>query len=210
MNIENTKNIKPLIFTKKINNKYKVVPLSITTNTSGPIRHFPPATKEWFNSIYAFNNNTIKNLSIADKNIVKLIKSYFNLYFSKEVLKSKHLATRFRRLSVNKIFVSKAELKHTSSKVVITLYVYNEERRVLISKLKRLEAILFPFSTSLQDQMINKNKLLSLEEKLDIIKSQEKNASLINWLQVLKSYIIEQIKLEENSLFLTKRTILIK
>jgi hypothetical protein len=84
-------------------------------------------------------------------------------------------------------------LKHTSSKVVITLYVYNEERRVLIRKLKRLETILFPFSTTfnkdtslslsnqvLQNKMRNNNKLLSLEEKLNIIKSQEDNVSLIN------------------------------
>jgi len=223
MNIKNIQNIKPLIFTKKINNKYKVVPLSLTTNTSGPTRHFPPAIKEWFNSIYAFNSNTVKNLGIADKNLIKLIKSYFNLFFSKEVLKSKRLATRFRRLSVNKIFISKAELKHTSSKVVINLYVYNEERRVLIRKLKRLEAILFPSSTTfnkdnylslsnqvLQNQTRNNNKLLSLEEKLSIIKSQEDNVSLINWLQVLKSYIIEEVNLEETRLFLSKRTKLIQ
>jgi len=223
MNIKNIQNIKPLIYTKKMNNKYKVVPFSKTTNTSGPTRHFPPAIKEWFNSIYAFNSNTIKNLSMADKNLVKLIKSYFNLYFSKEILKTKRLATRFRRLSVNKIFISKAELKHTNSKVIITLYVYNEERRVLIRKLKRLEAILFPFSTAfskdrssqlshqvLQNQIRNKNKLLSLEEKLGIIKSQEDNISLINWLQGLKSYIIEKIQLEETGLFLIKRTKLIK
>jgi hypothetical protein len=112
--------------------------------------------------------------------LVKLIKSYFNLYFNKEVIKSKRLATRFRRLSVNKIFISKAELKHTSSKVVITLCVYNEERRVLIRKLKRLEAILFPFSTTLQNKIRNENKPLSLEEKLGIIKNQEENVSLIS------------------------------
>jgi hypothetical protein len=46
MNNEYTQNIKPFIFIKKINNKYKVIPLNITTNTSGPTRHFSPATKE--------------------------------------------------------------------------------------------------------------------------------------------------------------------
>ena len=146
MNNEHTQNIKPFIFTKKINNKYKVIPLNIITNTSGPIRHFPPATKEWFNSIYVFNKNSIKNLSIADKNLIRLIKSYFNFYFNNSILKSKRITTRFRRLAVNKIFISKAELKHTNSKVVITLYIYNEERRILIRKIKRLEAILFPIS----------------------------------------------------------------
>ena len=38
--------ISPYIFTKKFNNKHKVIPLNLTINTSGPVKHFPPATKE--------------------------------------------------------------------------------------------------------------------------------------------------------------------
>jgi hypothetical protein len=83
-------------------------------------------------------------------------------------------------LAINKIFISKAELKHTTRKVVITLYVYNEERRILASRIKRLEALLFPSSNLLSSiRRENKNKLLSLEEKLHIIKNQEENISLI-------------------------------
>jgi hypothetical protein len=174
------KNIKPFIFTKKINNKYKVIPLNIITNTSGPARHFPSTTREWLNSIYAFNNNSIQNLSIADRISIKIIKSYFNLYFNKEILKSKRLVTRFRRLAVNKIFISKAELKHTSSKVIITLYAYNEERRVLVNRIRRLEAILFPFNYNAMQSQIKNDKSLSIEEKLSIIKTQEINNSFIN------------------------------
>lgn len=198
MNNENIDKFKPLIFTKKVNDKYKVVPLNITNNTLGPTRHFPPATKEWFNSIYSYNNNSIKNLSIADKNLTRLIKSYFNLYFSKKILKSKRIATRFRRLFMNKIFISKAELKHTTSKVFITLHVYNQERRILIRKLNRMEALLFPSKE-------NKNKLLSLEERLHIIKNQEDNIPLITWLEELKSYILEEIKLEKDTLRITSK-----
>jgi hypothetical protein len=73
---------------------------------------------------------------------------------------------------MNKIFISKAELKHTTSKVFITLHVYNQERRILIRKLNRMEALLFPSKE-------NKNKLLSLEERLHIIKNQEDNIPLI-------------------------------
>lgn len=215
MNNKHTQNIKPFIFTKKINDKYKVIPLNITTNTSGPTRHFPPATKEWFNSIYAFNSNSIKNLSIADKNLIRLIKSYFNLYFNNSILKSKRIATRFRRLAVKKIFISKAELKHTNSKVVVTLYVYNEERRILIRKIKRLEAILFPLSINSgflikQEKNSNGNKILSIKDKLNIIKTQEDTVSLMSWLHGLKSYLIEQIKLEENNLLITKKTKLLR
>jgi len=205
MNKKNIQGVKPFIFTKKINNKYKVIPLNITTNTSGPIRYFPYATKEWFNSVYAFNVNSIKNLSVADKNLIKLIKSYFNFYFCKKVLKFKHLAIRFRRLAINKIFISKAELKHTSSKVIITLYIYNEERRVLIRKIKRLEAVLFPLYSKVIESRMS-NKPLSIEEKLNMIKIQENNFSLINWLYELKSHVLQQIKLEENNILLAKKT----
>jgi len=63
--------------------------------------------------------------------------------------------------------------------------VYNEERRILIRKIKRLEAILFPLSINSsfllkQDKSSNKNKLLSIKEKLNIIKSQEDTVSLMS------------------------------
>ena len=177
MNNKHIEYTKPLIFTKKINNKYKFIPLNVATNTHGPIRHFPPAIKEWSNSIYVFNSNSANNLSIADKNLIKLIKSYFNLYFNGILFKSKRIATRFRRLAVNKIFISKAELKHYSSKIIIILYVYNEEKRILINKIKRLEAILFPPTTLVKN---NESKLFSIRDKLDMIKNQKENLSLLD------------------------------
>lgn len=49
-NASNTEIISPLqlptIFIKKINNKHKIIPLSITQNTLGSTKHFPPATQE--------------------------------------------------------------------------------------------------------------------------------------------------------------------
>jgi hypothetical protein len=143
-NNESIQNNSPLIFTKKINNKHKVIPLNLTINTSGPVKHFPPATREWFNSVYYYNNNAIKNLTIADKNLSRLVKSYFNFYFSDKILKTKRIAMRFRRLALKKIFVSKAEVKHTNSKVIITLYVYNAEKKYLNRKIKKLTSIIFP------------------------------------------------------------------
>jgi hypothetical protein len=46
MNNNNMRNIKPLIFMKKIKDKYKVIPLNKITNTLGFTRYFPPAIKE--------------------------------------------------------------------------------------------------------------------------------------------------------------------
>jgi hypothetical protein len=74
---------------------------------------------------------------------MKLVKSYFNLYITKflyyEEKKSKKLPIRFRRLSVKRIFVGKGDLKHTSSKVIITLYVYNyEKKKFLVEEVKEI------------------------------------------------------------------------
>lgn len=193
------KSIQPLIFKKKLKDNWKIISLNTISSTLGIIRYFPPATQEWFNSIYAFNQNYIKGITILDKNLSKLIKSYFNLYFTNEFLFNKGIITRFKRLTLNKVFVSKAELKHTSNKVIITLYVYNEELRILFQKIKIVENILFS-SLCKKNIMQEKNKILSLKDKLNLIKLQTENVSLINILERLKSLVSEKIKLEGNTL----------
>jgi Mitochondrial ribosomal protein (VAR1) len=190
-NNQKTEMLKPLIFNKKINHKPIVRPLSIITNTIGPVRFFPAATKEWFNSVYAYNQNSVKNLSIADKTLSSLVKSYFNLYFNKKVLKSNKIATRFRRLSLKKILISKAELKHTSSKVTVTLYTYNAEKTFLSLKLKNLIKAYFTSKS--------KNINPSLINLLHDINVYKKGVSLINYLEELKSLLKLNIDLKVDS-----------
>ena len=127
------------IFIQKLN-KAKAIKLENEGNDLGLTRHYPPASKEWFNSIYAYNKNTSKLLPVADKVIFNLIKSYFNLYSRKleRKIKSGHLRMRLRRLSTNRILVSRAELKHTSDKVIVTLYVYNRQSKYYINKIRKL------------------------------------------------------------------------
>src|SRR5436305_3503102 len=45
---------------------------------------------------------------------------------------------RFRKISILKIFVSKAEVKHTNTKAIITIYVYNRQKIYLINKLNNI------------------------------------------------------------------------
>lgn len=191
--------IKPFIFIKNLNDNYKKIPYNKITSTLGPTRYFPPATQEWYNSIYTYDKNFIKNISIADKNLSKLIKSYFNLFFSSKLSHNKRINTRLRRLVINKIFISKAELKHTSSKIIITLYMYNEEKRILASKIKRLETILFA-STKNYFNECNKSRLLSIKEKLNIIKYEKENASFKSLLDKLRFSIVREIELEKDIL----------
>lgn len=115
-------------------------------NYGGKTRHYPPANKEWFNSIYAYNKDTIKVLPSTDKTLNKLIKGYFDLYSSglrKKVKKTRSRRYRVRRarLSTNRILVSRAESKHTSDKVIVTVYVYNSEKKYYFNKLKKIPAI---------------------------------------------------------------------
>ena len=45
-NNQNIEILKPLIFSQKVNLRHKIIPLDVISNTIGPIRFFPPATKE--------------------------------------------------------------------------------------------------------------------------------------------------------------------
>ena len=126
----------PVIFNKK-KNKTVYKPLQHVTNDIGITRHQPPAAQEWFNSVYNYNKNQIKTLPILDKNLMNLLKSYFNMQVNHKILNIKRRVSRFRRISHTKIFVGKGELKHTNSKVIITLYVYNVEKKYLITQLKK-------------------------------------------------------------------------
>lgn len=107
----------------------------------GEIKHYPAATKEWFNGIYAFNKNTIKSLPSADVYVAKLIKSYFNLFSWKFEAKARLYVERFkiRRLKMNRIILGKPEFKHTNDKVTITLYIYNQELAEYKKKLNNMK-----------------------------------------------------------------------
>lgn len=130
------------IFNKYRNNKFKSVPLYERLDDIGNTRYFPPTIKEWKNIIYAFNSNNIKNLPVYNIDINSLIKTYFNLYFKNKIFKGKFESNNSNRLSINKIFVSKAEIKHTNSKAVITVYAYNREKLILLNKIDTLKNLI--------------------------------------------------------------------
>nr|YP_005351166.1 ribosomal protein subunit 3 [Peltigera malacea]AEK48294.1 ribosomal protein subunit 3 [Peltigera malacea] len=134
------------IFNLKLNNSNffvtKKEKIDNKSNDRGQTRHYPPANREWFNSIYAYNKNTSKLLHVADKAILILIKSYFNLYSADlEKTKKTRRTRRFRRLSVNRILISRAELKHTSDKVIITIYIYNRHLKYYLNKIKTIATL---------------------------------------------------------------------
>jgi hypothetical protein len=73
--------------------------------------------------VYAYNLKETILLPAIDKIVIRLVKSYFNAYFLSNGAKD---STPTPKLSVrNKTYVSKPEIKHTNSKVIITIYKYS-------------------------------------------------------------------------------------
>ena len=124
------------IFSKNINNKYKLVPFNFQKDDVGKTKYYPAASKEWKNNVYSYSSNDIINFPVYDLNINFLIKGYFNLYLNNKFLGHKYISRKSKRKSFNRIFVSNAEIKHTNDKAIITIYVFNKERLVLLKKLK--------------------------------------------------------------------------
>ena len=93
-------------------------------------KHFPPAIREWSNSIFTFYPNLTLLMGFAiDKMVIKIIKSYFNSKNKKgsfEIFDFEAQPKKNdRQLGVkDKVYLSKLTVKHTSSKVIITVYIY--------------------------------------------------------------------------------------
>ena len=60
-------------------------------------RHYPPANKEWFNSIYTYGKATQKLAPTLDKVTQKLVKGYLDFYSDKLEGRVKPITKRMRR-----------------------------------------------------------------------------------------------------------------
>ena len=102
-------------------------------------KNYIPAVREWKNSIYSYNKNYLNLIPTASKLVIKLVKSYFNSYNLKLEKKVRKIKLRKKSLkkSLNKIYLSDGEFKHTNDKVTITLYVYNRQKINFFIKLKK-------------------------------------------------------------------------
>ena len=101
-------------------------------------KHFPSSVREWNNSIYVFNKNSLNLIPSTTISVIKIIKSYFSL-FNKDLerkMRTKRLLLRLRRLSSNKVYLSKGEFKHTNNKVSINLYMFNRQKYNYLSRIK--------------------------------------------------------------------------
>jgi hypothetical protein len=63
---------------------------------------------------------------VSSMNIIKNYFSLFNENIEKNV-RTRYLNIERRKLSMNKIYISDGEFKHTNDNVIINLYVFNKQ-----------------------------------------------------------------------------------
>ena len=199
------------IFSKYIKNNHKIISSKVKNSDVGNTRYFPPVSKEWKNSIYVFNPNNLKNFPMYDININSLIKNFFNLQFNYKFLFKKYKPYRLRSSSLNKIFASKAEIKHTNNKAILTVYVYNREK---ISLLKKIKILNESFYNNLKRLIcINKVYFGSYNpEYSNIISNKSIKGLLYKNLKLLRNYKLRlnlnKYKFEEKLLYKLKNFII--
>nr|ATI20190.1 ribosomal protein S3 [Juglanconis oblonga] len=174
----------PTIFKQNVKNNLKLRPFNDIISDVGDIQYFPAWSKEWRNSVYHYNGNLIKNFPVYDINLVKIIKGYFNIYFNHIFLNYKHVLNRKRRLSFNKIFFARPEIKHTNSKGIVTLYTFNREKIALNQKMKYVSYFIWRLSCYLRSGKGNatlrlpiKRRIISREwlKKYDLLVDEERS-----------------------------------
>lgn len=98
---------------------------------------YPSSTKEWFNSVYSYNKSYIKSLIAIGVTVNSIFASYLNMLENKIKVLFKRRRHNKSRYSANKLYVSRAETKHTNTKLVILLYVYNKQKASVQRYLKK-------------------------------------------------------------------------
>jgi hypothetical protein len=152
------------IFSKYVKNNFKIMPFKIQISDVLNVKYFPPVSREWKNTIYAFNANNLKNLPMYDIKINTLIKQFLGLQLKFKFLKKSYIPKKRIALSFNKIFASKAEIKHTNNKAILTVYVYNREKTSLLKKLKKLNK---SFYLKLKKLIFNNKRIYNLGSNVD-------------------------------------------
>jgi len=96
-------------------------------------------------------------------------------------------SNRLKRLSSNRVYISKAEFKHTSNKVIISLFIFNKQKYNYITKARKKYIKIF------LQKNVNKKLILIKHKALYILK----NANILSpfLLKKLNIKLINKIKL---------------
>ena len=183
------------ILNKKIkNNKSKKSFFFKQENDLNQTILYPPASKEWFNSVYSYNKSYIKSLITTDILLNNLFKSYFNMFEDKIKVFFKRRRSNKNHYLSNKLYLSRAELKHTNTKILIILYVYNKQKSSIEKFLKKIVKLTIYKKRLVGEKVeriaIHKNRLLYTLKKRFFYFKKWKNTFLkqtnnvLNYLQL--------------------------
>jgi hypothetical protein len=98
-----------------------------------------PASKEWYNSVYAFDKNCIRFLPAVHNYVFKLLKAHFNMNDLSLTEKKTRKLKKLNRISGRKVWVSTPEIKHLNEKITITVYIYNKIYNLYKKEINQLE-----------------------------------------------------------------------
>ncbi len=162
---------------------------------------YPSSTKEWFNSVYSYNKSYIKPLIAFDVIVNKLFTSYFNMLENKIKILFKRRRHNKSRYSANKIYVSRTETKHTNTKLVILLYVYNKQK-VSVERYVRKHLSLtiikeYLVENEIFEKLTHKNRLTHLLKKQFFIFNKF-NMAFVNKTDNLLKGIVSNVKFQLN------------
>jgi hypothetical protein len=139
--MKNILNLK--IFHKNIKINYNLQKSNKRINKYIIPKYYPAYFKEWKNTIYLYNRKNLQNLPILNLNINHIISHYFFLFFkNNRFINSKFIHRKKIRFLLKKIYVSNSYIKHTNSKIIISLNILNIGKKTLIKKNKYLNNIL--------------------------------------------------------------------
>src|SRR3989442_7807432 len=144
---------------EKINNKFN-------KDVNNNIIYYPSSSKEWFSSVYNYNISYSKLLIVYDVILNKLFGTYCNMLQNKIKVLFKRRRDNKCRYSANKIYVSRAELKHTNTKLLIILYTYNKQKLSIERYIRKLVTLTKINKLLVEDDMkyviTHKNRIIHL------------------------------------------------
>jgi Mitochondrial ribosomal protein (VAR1) len=131
----------------------------------------PSSTKEWNNSIYVYNKNTLSKIPVLNLLSIEIIKSYFNLYnyILEKKLSTKIISRRLKKFTSNRIYVNKAEIKHTNNKVIISLFIFNKQKYNYITKARKKYMKAFIKENMYKKLLLIKRKAIYLLKNANIL-----------------------------------------
>lgn len=188
-----TENIKK----KEKNIKYKEFDMFFNSITNN--RRMLDIRSEWYNSIYTFNKNLLRDIPIIYNNIFMLIRNYFNLNNLKIFNKiGIWIRGKKSHLTVNKVFVNRPFIKYTSDFININISIYNRTSHFINYKFKLpslmkniiRQKINLKKYKNLEQSLINKGQKLKYKLNLITFEKQKinKQKSIINWYLSNKIY----------------------